>query len=157
MEKQFCGIWPWGTLTKIAASFYILDSVWCMRVVKISKNALPSSPHSVFHLIVSVVCRSYCGMPARQTLSLRLFPGYFLFITNIMLFISMFPTSYQLSTSEWAAKCETRTLVLFEEDIRSTTHTQRINTLTMVSMETEVSSRDSFLDKLSEKRYLNGF
>ena len=31
-----------------------------------------------------------------------------------------------------------------------------LKTLTMVSTETEVVSRDSFLDKLSEKRYLNG-
>ena len=29
--------------------------------------------------------------------------------------------------------------------------------LPMVSMETKVMSRDSFLDKLSEKLYLNGF
>ena len=33
----------------------------------------------------------------------------------------------------------------------------RVKTLTMVSMETKVVSRDSFLDKLSEKVYLNGF
>ena len=32
-----------------------------------------------------------------------------------------------------------------------------LKTLTMVSMETKVVSRDSFLDKLSEKVYLNGF
>ena len=32
-----------------------------------------------------------------------------------------------------------------------------LETLTMVSMETKVVSRDSFLDKLSEKRHLNGF
>ena len=32
-----------------------------------------------------------------------------------------------------------------------------ITTLTMVSMETRIVSRDSFLDKLSEKLYLNGF
>ena len=32
-----------------------------------------------------------------------------------------------------------------------------LKTLTMVSMETKVLSRDSFLDKISEKLYLNGF
>ena len=36
-------------------------------------------------------------------------------------------------------------------------HMNHLKTLTMVSMETKVESRDSFLDKLSEKVYLNGF
>ena len=36
-------------------------------------------------------------------------------------------------------------------------HMNHLKTLTMVSMETKVVSRDSFLEKLSEKVYLNGF
>ena len=41
--------------------------------------------------------------------------------------------------------------------VKNLKHMNHLKTLTMVSMETKVVSRDSFLDKLSEKVYLNGF
>ena len=41
--------------------------------------------------------------------------------------------------------------------VKNLKHINHLKTLTMVSMETKVVSRDSFLDKLSEKVYLNGF
>ena len=41
--------------------------------------------------------------------------------------------------------------------VKNLKHMNHLKTLTMVSMQTKVVSRDSFLDKLSEKVYLNGF
>ena len=41
--------------------------------------------------------------------------------------------------------------------VKNLKYMNHLKTLTMVSMETKVVSRDSFLDKLSEKVYLNGF
>ena len=41
--------------------------------------------------------------------------------------------------------------------VKNLKHMNHLKTLTMVSMETKVVSRDSFLDKLSEKVFLNGF
>ena len=41
--------------------------------------------------------------------------------------------------------------------VKNLKHMNHLKTLTMVSMETKVVSRDSFLDKLSEKVHLNGF
>ena len=41
--------------------------------------------------------------------------------------------------------------------VKNLKHMNHLKTPTMVSMETKVVSRDSFLDKLSEKVYLNGF